>query len=485
MLLLAASLLFTSPAPLDMPRAEAYLSKEGKRFSLEDRFNAMDLWVSQAVDGRWVDDDGRVFILAHLDVAPPAMAATRESTMTRLDYAEGRVLIDRRDMKSLRFAIEALSPVEIPEESSRPRRMPRGFKDVDYWHGTNTSAIVCAFLPEKSKVWRLATWQLVEGDDFNEALEDFEDELFRGDCAAAVEARLPMQQTKMPRGADASERELLRVDARHSIAAYGNWQATDAPEFTILDDLGKNSSFVAMVTNDLPVMRAKYAETLPTGIDGSNVLCVARIFANRAEYEDAMEAGGVTNMAWSAAYWCQQRRELVAYKPSAGGATGSANDELLKTFRHEAFHQYLSYAVSMMTTSPWLNEGYAQFFEEGPPDPERRPSRDDWGAGNASPEEIARMSSMLPALLAMDYVEFYDGTDAERQLKYKLALSVAIFLEYGAAKVRFAPFKNLKRDYFKALFETRDMRKATAAAFGSKELLDRFVVEWQKFWKDM
>ena len=66
-----------------MPRAEAYLVKEGSRLSLEDRFNAMDLWVSQSVDGRWVDDDGRVFVLAHLDVAPPATEAGRDSSMTR------------------------------------------------------------------------------------------------------------------------------------------------------------------------------------------------------------------------------------------------------------------------------------------------------------------------------------------------------------------------------------------------------------------
>ena len=483
MLLLTVSMLFTNPVPLDMPRAEAYLSSEAGRPVLEDRFNTMDLWVSQAVDGRWVDDDGRVFLLAHLDVAPPATAAVRESTVTRTEYVASRVFVDRRDVKAVRYAVEALSPVDMPEEATHPRSLPRGFKDVDYWHGTNTSAIVCAFLPEKSKVWRLATWQLAEGDDFNEAIENFEDELFSGDSPAAVEARLPMQPSKRRQGVEASERELLRADARHSVAAYENWSVTDAPEFTILDDLGRNSSFVVAVTNDLPVMRAKYAETLPTEIDGSNVLCVARIFANRSEYEDAMEAGGVTNMAWSAAYWCQRRRELVAYRPPSEEA-GSSNEELLKTFRHEAFHQYLSYAVSMMATSPWLNEGYAQFFEEGPPDPKRRLSKEDWEVGNATPEDLERFASMLPTLLAMDYADFYGGTDAERHLKYRLALSVALFIEYGARKVRLDPFKNLKRDYFKGLFETKDMRKATAAAFGSKDRLNLFVAEWLKFWKN-
>lgn len=483
MFLLAASLLFTTPVPLDMPRAEAYLVKDDSRLSLEDRFNAMDLWVSQSVDGRWVDDDGRVFVLAHLDVAPPATEMGRESTLTRSDYADGRVSIDRRDLDAVRKALEALSPVDVPEKETRPRQMPRGFKDVDYWHGTDTTAIVCAFLPEKAKVWRLATWQLAEDDDFDEAMEIFEDELFRGDSAEALEARKPMQPAAKAKGAAASERELLRADARHSVAAYANWHATDAPEFSILDDLGSDSSFVATLTNELSKMRATYAQTLPTNIDGSNVLCVARIFATREEYDDAMAVGGVTDMEWSAAYWSQRRRELVAYKPPSG-SSGSSDAELVKTFRHEAFHQNLSYAASMIATSPWLNEGYAQFFEAGVPDPKRRPVKGDWGQADATPEDLERMAASLPAVFGMDYAEFYDGSNAERMLKYRLALSIALFLEYGARNVRFDPFKNLKSEYFKALFDTKDMRKASAAAFGSKERLNLFVSEWLKYWKN-
>ena len=58
MLLLAASaaaVLMADPMPLDMPRAEAYLVREGGRRYLEDRFDRLDLWSSRAVDGRWLD----------------------------------------------------------------------------------------------------------------------------------------------------------------------------------------------------------------------------------------------------------------------------------------------------------------------------------------------------------------------------------------------------------------------------------------------
>ena len=267
------------------------------------------------------------------------------------------------------------------------------------------------------------------------------------------------------------ERESLRRDARHSVAAYDGWRASDADEFTVLDDLPANGSFVATLTNELAVFRRKYAAAVPTPIDGTNVLCVARIFADRDEYLDALEVDGKTNMAWSAAYWSPSRRELVAHLPSKG------EEGLLQTFRHEAFHQYLSYATAMIPASPWLNEGYAQYFEDE--------GSLDWELEEKpTPEDLERLSVGLPALFGMDYAEFYAGTDRERRMKYRLAWSVAVFIEKGMRDVRHDPFKTLKADYVDTLFETHDMLKATNAAFGDKERLQLFVCEWLRFWKE-
>ncbi len=467
MLLLAASIFFTTPAPLDMPRAEAYLVKDadGTR-RLEDRYDVFDMWLYKAVDGRWMDDSFRVFELSSLGDLPPALYGA--PTETRVSYESGRVAAEAKDDEQLRSMVGLLSPVVPAEEFSRPRQKPRGYKDVRYWQGTNTSVIVCSFLPEKSAFWRLATWELAEGDDFAQMMELFEEDFLdgrewekvvapgEGDSAAA--RRKPRRK-----GKDApSERDLLRRDLKHGVAAYPNWRMTDSSEFSIIDSLS-GRGFVEALTNDLPVMRAKYAAAVPSPIDGSNTLCVARIYSNREEY---LEAAG-DDMQWSAAYWSPQRRELVAYLPEAG------EDALLKTIRHEAFHQYLSYACSMIAASPWFNEGYAQYFED---------TEDDrWGI-DLTPEDLNRLEDLIPMLLGLDYKAFYDGSDAERRLKYRLAWSVAFFLEKGAPKVRFRPFENLKRDYVEALLETHDMRKATGAAFGSADKLKNFISEWKKFW---
>lgn len=473
MLLLLASLFFTQPVPLDMPRAEAYLVQEGDHRWLEDRFETLDLWVAHAVLGRWMDDDGRVFLLAQLDFRPPALA---HDFMTRSQYVSSRVPLGRKD--DILPSLKLLVSDELAESPRPPRQLPRGFREVEYWqHPTNFSSIVCAFLTEKGDRWHLAVWNLAEGDDYSERMQTFEREFldrFRTgkDLPSPLAAHFAEPPRKAPRKKSAraaipSERELLRTDAHHNVTNYVNWHAVDADEFTVLSDAPHDGDFLVALTNDLKTMRARYAATLPTPIDGSNVLCVARIFADHDEYLDAVDE----EMSWTAAYWSPQRRELVAYLPPSGESS------LLRTIRHEAFHQYLSYALSMISASPWLNEGYAQYFEDE--------SSLDWGEDfDLTPERIDALAEALKGIFALDYEQFYAGSDRERRLKYRLAWSVAVFLEKGASEVRFQPFKNVKRDYVEALFDTRDMRRATSAAFRNADTLKLFVAEWKKFWKE-
>jgi len=451
-LLFAASLFFTTPAPLDLPRAEAFLVRDGDVRRLEDRYNTFDLWMSRAVIGRWLDDDSRLFVLARLDCLPPALLDAPSET--RKDYVAGVEKADPKEKKDLKRMVELLSPVEPAEEFKPPRQLPHGYKDVRYCHGTNTSAIVCAFRPEKSPTWYLASWELAEGDEFDEKLAEFEKEFLSKRVWEGVGVGVGV--------GGGGERDLLRADVRHGVAAYENWHATDSADFIVVDDL-ETRGFTTSITNDLPLWRKRFAEVLPTPIDGTNVLAVARIYRDRDDYLDA--AGD--DMAWSAAYWSPSRRELVACLPPDGDTRA-----LRRTIHHEAFHQYLSYATAMITTSPWLNEGYAQYFEDDAKPPE-------WTL-----EQVDKLAVSLPAIFAMDYKQFYGGTDAERHLKYRLAWSIAVFIEKGAPLVRFEPFKNLKRDYIEALLKTHDMRQATDAAFGSADKLAQFVTEWKRFWKN-
>ena len=109
MILLAASLFFTNPSPMEMPRAQAYLVKEKGVYRLEDRYDKTDLWISRTVDGSWRDDDGREFLVASLVEAVPPIA--KDKPVTRSDYVADAVSIGKKDFNALFSAVDMLSPV--------------------------------------------------------------------------------------------------------------------------------------------------------------------------------------------------------------------------------------------------------------------------------------------------------------------------------------------------------------------------------------
>lgn len=470
MLLLTLSLFFSEPVAPEMPRVDAYLVSESDGTQrLEEMSERMDLWSFHALTGRWVDRDSRVFTLADLAVAPPA-GGDQPVFVTRRAYAGSiekfELFRDRmpRPERSFVRAVSLLSPIAV----SPPRpieNLPRGYRAVEYWQGTNRSALVATYLPEKSPCWRMATWQLAEGDDIEEMEKIFETRFLQRE-----DDGLNRRAPRIP-DPSRSERDLFKEDLRLSVTNYPAWRVTEAPDFMVLDNLPRTSGFVCSLTNELSVMRAKYRSTIPSPLDYSGSVSTFRIHSSRDGYLEGLLLEGITNIFWSAAYWCQSRRELAAYMPPEG------DHRLLRTMRHEAFHQYLSYATSMIPASPWFNEGYAQYFE--------RDDGGDWGMEiPPSPEWIENAARMLPALMKMDYGEFYSGTDEERRVKYRLAWSLAYFIEKGAPEVRFNPFKNLKRDYIAGLLKYRDMHKATEAAFAGAEALEDFIGEWKKFWRN-
>ena len=463
-LLAATSVLLGEGVAPEMPRAQAFLvTSGGECMRLEDRYDVAELWIAREMVGRWMDAEGRVFTVAGLDTQLPAFLNERKS---RAQFVQELVPAQNKEKEELHQLVNMLSPVEPAgaKEYTKPRQKPRGYKDVRYYEGTNEHTIVCAYLPSRpGATWALASWELLEDDDIDEKREIFEEEFFEKKLEVAYTNKLP--------AADLSERELLRDAARHSIEAYDNWHFTSSDEYVVLDNLPWNRQFVTEFTNEIPRLRKQYAAAFPSPIEGSNVLCTARIYSNRAEY---LEAVG-EDMQWSAAYWSTARRELVAYLPEGG------SPELMKTIRHEAFHQYLSYATAMISAAPWLNEGYAQYFEDPNHATWKLTTRDE----KPTTDDISRYAELIPLLLKMNYTEFYAGTDAERRLKYRLAWSIAYFLEKGAPLVRFQPFATLRADYINAVLRTHDRDAATDAAFGSDERLKLFIREWKSFWQNM
>ena len=106
----------------------------------------------------------------------------------------------------------------------------------------------------------------------------------------------------------------------------------------------------------------------------------------------------------------------------------------------------------------------------------------DMVAVQAIQQNAAELAATLPILLDMDYPEFYAGTSEERQLNYHLAWSIAYFLQVGAPKVRFQPFKRLRADIMEATVRTGHRDEAMRTVLNG-ELRKTLIEEWTSFWK--
>lgn len=462
--------------PAEMPKAEAYLVQEDGRIRLEDRFDTFDLWAALAVRGRWRDARGNEFSIVRLSAAVPddQLGTTR----TRAEFRKRLKPLEAKDHARRDEAVYALFPSETMDPPVRTRRdARRNFSELLRYPSANGNSIVYAFRPRsperrENPDWYVVSLTCAKGESA-EALEETLEERFLDKVEIpALRARTAAEP---PPPEDADETELLREDYRRSVVNYAEWHFTSSGDLMIADNLDAQSRlpFITTLTNELPRLRREYAAAVPSRKADSFHPAAIRVFKSREEY---LAYVGI-EAKWTAALWSPTRRELVLYLPEQGV------ENLLRTVWHEAFHQYLSYAGSMLSAAPWINEGHAELFEHAHFDSkgnlvfERNPEYVQFIQQNAK-----SLAEVLPALFTMDYDEFYDGDQLEREAKYRLAWSVAFFLQVGAPEVRFRPFENLRADYMDALVSTRDGIRATNGVL-DEDMRKDLISEWLSFWR--
>ena len=467
-------------SPFALPKAAAYLvtSSTGAR-SLEDRFDVFDLWESATLRGRWVDDEGNQLQIARLFARPPVDVPGTVSTRRAFYDALARQAIDPKRLDQRDEAAMAVAPVDV-QDPVKPRRSQRhNLMDVVYYPSTNDHALVCAFrprTPERGETtdWYLASLVAVPEANMNEVQAWF-DENFLDEIRVPNARARPVPAAAAFPPDDATEEELLWRDIRGNVVNYDDWHSTSAEDVLVVDnvDPALRGFFIAALTNNLPRLRRAYARCVPSALSATNKTAVVRVFRSREEY---LAYVGV-EQKWTAALWSPVRRELVLYLPESGA------DKLLRTVWHEAFHQYLAYAGSMIDSSPWFNEGHAQLFEHSHFDRDGVIVFDRDAQSEAYVKQYAaELAQYIPAVLEMDYAAFYDGTQEEIAAKYRLAWSIAYFLEVGAPKIRMRPFENLRADYLRELVRTRSMHEATAAVLND-DRREAFAAAWLDFWK--
>lgn len=457
---------------VEMPKATAYLVSGEKGLYLEDRFDVFDLWRSDAVRACWLDAEGNHFSICRVPRMIPGDAG--DVTRTRIDYSQrySKAVLGEKDLDALDEAVYMLAPVEV-ERRVKPRRSQRrNFTQLWQYSVTNGNVYVYAFRPKAGKGqhtdWYVAC--LISADPEAETVIDS-----WLDDVQYLKPKTKSPVSKREKTPSAGETALLASDYRRSVINYSDWHFASASNVVVVDSMpdGARKDFLTSLTNGLPRMQLEYAKVLPSPLSDDSHIAAVRIFGSREEYLAYVGP----EMQWSAALWSPQHRELVLHWPEEG------SDALLQTVWHEALHQHLDYACSMIQSPAWFNEGHAVLFEHTRFDMDGNilfePVPAAVAAIKANPAAIAEQ---LPALFDMDYADFYSGTTQERALKYHIAWSVAYFLQIGAPEVRFQPFKDLRSDLLHALVRTRSRSEASKAVL-TGEMQKQLVAEWLYFWK--
>ncbi len=461
--------------PAEMPQAAAYLVNEGGRYRLEDRFDAFELWAAKTLRGRWRDATGNEFMIARLDSLLPSAEAG--DSVTRDGFRRELKPLKVKDAAARDAAVAALLPMELLPPVRTRRQGRRNLLELWRYPVTNSTALVYAFRPRSPERKETPGWYMVAavvapGMDLGEVEERLESDFFDEVTLPPARERTSVPPPLPP---EATETDLLAEDYRLNVANYADWNFFRAGDLMITDNLGAQFRlpFIATITNELPRLRREYARSVPPALADGFHPAVIRVFNSREEY---LAYVGV-EARWTAAVWCPPRRELVLYFSEEGV------EATLRTVWHEAFHQYLSYSGSMISASPWINEGHAEVFEHSHFDSKGGLVHDrvpEWAAFiNVN---AVKLAEAIPALLAMDYEEFYGGDQFAREDKYRLAWSIAYFLQVGASEVRFQPFAKTRAEYLAELVKTRSAAAATQKVL-SGEKLDDFIAEWVKFWR--
>ncbi len=470
--------------PIDLPRTVSYFvqaSDGGSR--VEDRFNTFDLWKALSIRACWRDSFTNRIVIAR--ITAPAPAEEEIGVRTRRGFYADLPELNPKDKAALDDAVICCAPYEAGVGyGEKPRRGQRKNLAELYIHpSTNERFLVYSFRPRSPEHnekpdWYMVSFEVAPGRDIEDEKERFESEFMDEIFVPSKRERNPEEFIKWNSSHLPDECELFLSDLRRSVANYPEWRCTSQKDVVVLDELGGGTRelFLTSFTNSIPKVRRKYAELVPSPLAATNHLAVVRAFRDREHYLDYV--GHDKN--WTAALWSPEHRELVIC------LADSNTDELLKTARHELFHQYLSYAAALAETAAWFNEGHAELFANSHFDKDGNivfdtpDDKTDYIRRN-----IEMLAKILPFMFDMDYQTFYDGeTIEEVRAKYILAWSMAYFLEVGAPDMRFDPFKNLRGDYVKKLVETRSAKDSSRAVF-TPEVRNLFIYEWTRFWNKL
>lgn len=191
--------------------------------------------------------------------------------------------------------------------------------------------------------------------------------------------------------------------------------------YEVRSDMGQRVCVLA--ATELEKFYVKYSAHLRRAPRGERRLFRVYIFSGQAGYLAYTQDLLGEKPAHTAGLYSPSLKQLLIWNVPTF-------DELLRTVRHEGFHQFLDRFAQDVPR--WLDEGLAQYYETS------KLVGGKWEDGALAPQHVARLRKLAPvplaAFLAQDDARFYAAL--ERDQNYAQAWALVHFLQHTSHENR-------------------------------------------------
>jgi hypothetical protein len=257
------------------------------------------------------------------------------------------------------------------------------------------------------------------------------------------------------------------------VANTEGWWYAQTPNYILKSNLSKRSKSLAKkVQIRVEVMRTIYEAFIPpiTKIDAISVITFPNTREEYAKYSDSP--------SWSAGVWNSSRKELIISNFD-DRSKRQAETQMMSTLNHEAFHQYIYYALQKKQSPAWFNEGHADMFASVKIIGSKVTVIEDTYALRTLSSHLKNRSLSLERHINSGYQEFY----ANKDINYPLSWALVYFLRKAGPLYKAKGYDKILENTVAELVKTGSEEKATKKGFYGIAIKD-FEKDFYDFWND-
>jgi hypothetical protein len=464
----------STPEPLSQLTIYTYLYTRGDESKKINMYDPFEIWYSEQHKGQWRDEDGNLFIIAQPKNLKPTFE-DKHIVLKRYRQAidSGKFKIDLNRTDNIKNWIQEFAQVDI-RELEPIKTTSFDLQNSTFFKTTNPNILVYTFTVKakgqnRSPETYVAIIKIFDNSSPKKARQNFENQFLKTIRTIPKHNIYPDIYTVGMTKKDSEDKTGNSV-AEKSIENMEGWWSQRVDDYIFLTDIKnyKGRKLITFLEYTMPAIRKAFQKAIPP-IEPISDVSVIRIFAKESGYKQHLGT-----MQWTSGVWQPSKRELTVLYQSKD------KNKTVEVIVHEGLHQYIFYATDMIATSPWLNEGFACFFQTAKVVDKGKkvliPEQKQFATFVTKNEEL--IANHIPSLLTKDYEQFYEPNT--RMLNYVTAWSMIYFLQKNQSST-YKLYEHIIPIYLKSLKNEKDFHKATTEAFRNIDM-EKFKDDFIRFW---